>query len=64
MNADKLRDAMKAKGITVARMCKEIGISRKAFWSKCTGRTEFKQSEMVKIVEVLGVKDGAKFFFS
>lgn len=64
MNAEKLRAAMKEKGITIVQMCAIIGISRKAFWSKCTGKTEFKQSEIVKIVEALGLKDGTDIFFS
>lgn len=63
MNAEKLREAMREKGITVVRMCAEIGMSRKAFWSKCNGLTEFKQSEIVKIIEVLGMKDGTDIFF-
>lgn len=63
MNAELLRTVMREKGITVIRMCKELGISRKAFWSKCKGLTEFKQSEIVKIVEILGTEIGNAIFF-
>ena len=63
MDAIKLRQAMKDKGITVVRMCAVLGISRKAFWNKCKGNTEFKQSEIVKICELLGMKDGTEIFF-
>lgn len=63
MDAVKLRDAMQERGISVNRMCDELGISRKAFWSKCTGKSEFKQSEIVKICELLGMKDGTEIFF-
>ena len=63
MDAVKLRSAMHERGITVLKMCEELGISRKAFWSKCTGKSEFKQSEIVKICELLGMKDGTEIFF-
>ena len=33
MNSELLREAMREKNISVVRMCNEIGISRKAFWS-------------------------------
>ena len=63
MDEAKLREAMRDRGITVLKMCEELGISRKAFWSKCTGKSEFKQSEIVKICELLGMKDGTEIFF-
>lgn len=63
MNSELLREAMSEKNITVTRMCHEIGISRKAFWSKCKGKTEFKQSEIAKIIELLGNKYGTAIFF-
>lgn len=63
MNAVKLREAMHNRGITVLEMCQQLGISRKAFWSKCVGKSEFKQSEIVKICELLGMSDGTEIFF-
>ena len=63
MNPELLRQAMSEKGITVVQMCREIGISRKAFWSKCKGKTEFKQSEIAKIIELLGTKYATAIFF-
>lgn len=63
MDAVKLRELMKELGISVNSMCKLIGISRKAFWAKCNGKSEFKQSEIVKIVEVIGTENGAAVFF-
>ena len=63
MNADKLREAMQEKGISVKRMCQEIGISRKAFWSKCEGKSEFKLCEIIKIVDLLGTDRGIEIFF-
>ena len=63
MNPELLRQAMSEKGITVVQMCREIGISRKAFWSKCTGKSEFKQSEIAKIIDLLGTKYATAIFF-
>ena len=63
MNYELLRKIMREKGITVTRMCNEIGISRKAFWSKCTGKTEFKQSEIAKVINLIGAKHGSSVFF-
>ena len=63
MNSELLREAMRSKSITVVQMCREIGISRKAFWSKCKGKTEFKQSEIAKIIELLGDEYGTAIFF-
>lgn len=63
MNSELLRAVMREKGFTVNRMCAELGISRKAFWSKCKGRTEFKHSEIEKIIDLLGTKNGTAIFF-
>ena len=63
MDVQLLREAMQAKGYTVTRLCAEIGIGRKAFWSKCTGRSEFKQGEIVKIAELLGKANANAIFF-
>ena len=63
MNAEKLREVMRDKGITVVKMCREIGISRKAFWSKCNGKSEFTQSEIATIVELIGKREGMNIFF-
>lgn len=63
MNSELLREAMRAESITIVQMCREIGISRKSFWSKCKGKTEFRQSEIAKIIELLGKKNGIAIFF-
>ena len=63
MNSELLRNVMRERGFTVTKMCQELGISRKAFWSKCNGRSEFKQSEIVKIIELLNLKNGTAIFF-
>ena len=63
MNSEKLREVMREKHISVVQMCSELGISRKAFWSKCKGKTEFKQSEIAKIIELVGSENGTAIFF-
>ena len=63
MDTAMLRKAMRDHGITVTQMYTSLGISRKAFWTRCTGRTEFKQSEIVKIIDMLGVDAGTAIFF-
>ena len=63
MDAEKLREVMREKNITVTQMCRELGISRKAFWTKCKGKTEFKQSEIAKVIDLLGAKYGTAIFF-
>ena len=63
MNTAKLHYEMERKGITTKEMAQRIGISRSAFWKKCNGISEFRQSEIQKIVEVLEIKDPAEIFF-
>lgn len=63
MNAELLRKVMRDKGFTVKKMCSELGISRKAFWAKCNGRSEFKQSEIAKTIDILGTEYGTAIFF-
>lgn len=63
MNAKMLREVMQEKGITVVRMCNELGISRKAFWEKCQGITQFKLSEILKIIDLIGKRNAMAIFF-
>lgn len=63
MNSELLRQTMQERGITVTQMCQHIGISRKAFWAKCKGLSEFKQSEIIKIIELIGPQNGTAIFF-
>lgn len=64
MNKALLEYEIKRKGYTIERMCKELGISRSAFFRKCNGSSEFKQGEIAKIVELLGLESPMEIFFA
>lgn len=64
MNKELLRYEMARHGISVDEMTQRLGISRSAFWKKCTGVSEFKQSEIAKIIEILDLKNPADIFFA
>lgn len=63
MNTEKLEQARKRKGITIKELCKEIGISRSAYYRKCRGISEFKKSEMEKIIALLELPTPIGIFF-
>lgn len=64
MDAAQLECEMKRKKVSKGDMCKMLGISRSAFYRKCTGRSEFTQSEIQKIASILELKDLATIFFN
>lgn len=55
---------MKKKKMSIADMCEKLGISRSAFYRKCTGSSEFTQSEIQVIVDCLGLESPMGIFFS
>lgn len=55
---------MKRRGVTVGKMCEDIGMSRSAFYRKCRGKTEFTLSDIQKIVEYLGLESPIGIFFT
>ena len=55
---------MKKKKISIGSMCEKLGISRSAFYRKCTGCSEFTQSEIQVIVDCLGLESAMDIFFS
>lgn len=63
MDKFRLEYEMKSKGITIEVLCKEIGISRSAFYRKCNGLSNFTQSEIQEIVNFLGLKSPMGIFF-
>ena len=64
MNKALLEYEMKKKNITIKMMCERLGISRSAFYRKCNGKSEFTQSEIQTIVDVLQLKSPMGIFFN
>lgn len=55
---------MKKKGYSVEKLCKEIGVSRSAFYKKCNGKSDFTQSEIQAIVKLLQLDSPVAIFFA
>lgn len=64
MNKLELEYEMKKKGITKGMMCTELGISRTAFYRKCNGISEFTQSEIQKMTDLLELESPVGIFFT
>ena len=62
MDDKKLEQAMKEKNVSVAEMCKALGLSRSAFYRKRKGISEFTHSEIQKIVNILDSEVLSVFF--
>lgn len=63
MDKFKLEYEMKSRGVTIERLCKDLNISRSAFYRKCNGISEFTQSEIQKIVTYLDLSSPMGIFF-
>ena len=64
MDKNKLMYEMKSRGITIEKMCCELGISRSAFYRKCNGKSEFTQSEIQHIIDYLEIESPMGIFFT
>lgn len=64
MDKARLEYEMKKKGISRSALCKIIGMSRSAFYRKCCGVSEFTQSEIQRIVDVLQLDSPMEIFFA
>lgn len=64
MNKALLEYEIKKNGLTTAQFCKSIGISLSAFYKKCNGKSEFKQSEIQKTVQLLKLNSPTEIFFA
>ncbi len=51
----KLLGKMKEKGITQSELAKQIGISETSLNKKLNGGSQFRQEEMLKILDCIGV---------
>lgn len=63
MNKVRLEYEMKKRGVTIGDMCTRLHCSRSAFYRKCTGRSEFTQSEIQEIIDFLGLETPIGIFF-
>lgn len=64
MDKNRLMYEMANKNYSIGKMCEVLGMSRSAFYRKCNGISEFTQSEIQKIVNVLGLSSPMGIFFT
>ena len=55
INRSELRAEIAKKGISNRALCKEMKLSEQAFYNKINGCSEFKESEIKSLVNVLGL---------
>ncbi len=63
MDAIRLEYEVKKKGYNIERFCRELGMSKSAYYRKIKGVTEFTQGEIQKIVDLLGLESPMGIFF-
>lgn len=63
MDRFRLEYEMKIRGITVEKMCEDIGMSRSAFYRKCRGISKFTITEIQAIVDYIGLESPMGIFF-
>lgn len=63
MDRYKLEYEIKSRGLTINKLCKDLEISRSAFYRKCRGISEFTQGEIQRIVEYLNLDSPVGIFF-
>jgi hypothetical protein len=59
-----LQYEMSKNGITIGELCEKIRISRSAFYRKCNGKSDFTQSEIQAIVDILQLESPVAIFFT
>lgn len=64
MNKALLIYEMSKRGISQGEFCEKIGISRSAFHRKCNGVSEFTQSEIQAIIDLLELDSPVDIFFA
>ena len=63
MAFDKLKGKMAEQNISQEKMAKNLGITVQSFNAKLNGRSHFRLEEVVKITEILSLKDPVDIFF-
>lgn len=64
MSFDKLKGKMAEKHMSQEKMAKNLGITVQSFNAKLNGRSKFTLEEVVKITEILSLKDPVDIFFA
>lgn len=64
MNKNRLEYEMKDRGVSVDELCAAVEISRSAYYRKISGKSEFTQGEIQKIVDYLGLASPMGIFFA
>lgn len=55
MNCKEFRAAIARAGVSKREIAAQLGVSEQAFYNKLNGRAEFKNSEIIKLSEMLGL---------
>ena len=65
MNVRKLKAAMALEGLTAVQMQKKIGVGKSAWFRKLNGTSQFTQTEICRIRNILNLNDRqtAEIFF-
>lgn len=58
MNRTELRERIKRKGISNLVLAEKLGLSEQALQSKISGNSEFKESEIRKVIGLLELSPG------
>lgn len=64
MDKAKLMYEMSKRNVSIQDMCEKLNMSRSAFYRKCNGTSEFTQSEIQKIVDILELDSPMGIFFA
>lgn len=64
MSFDKLKGKMAEQRVSQERLSKELGITAQSLNAKLNGRSQFTLAEVVKITDVLSIRDPVDIFFS
>lgn len=66
MDCKEFRAAIARAGVSKRDIAARLGVSEQAFYNKLNGRAEFKNSEIIKLSEMLGLSmdDVNLIFFS
>ncbi len=63
-NTLELEVAIKRAGLTKREVVKQLGLSHMGFYKKINNITEFKASEIMKLCDILNIKNIGEIFFA